>query len=291
VTVAEIRAGYEQSIAMMDSWWVKFHGTFSYPEAESVDLEYEWALDRQRVLFRSQRVTQTPAPLTLPVREFLYGDGKTTWLYSFAAADPNRPVFTRPFEDADVQSYWSWIAGRQRTRDQQRSFMSFLGFWFLGGPHDSFAEKGLRTLLANSAHVKGREMTGGADCWHVVFDPQRGLPDEPAVAIQAWFDPEAGWWPRRIVLEFEGGHRPEYALDSFARVETPAGPFWFPTAWSRRSAIQTQEYTVDEFKFNEPLGAELFKPPIPEGVEVVPLSERSKWELERRRTKEPPPLR
>lgn len=284
VRLIEVRAGYEQSLAQMDSWWVKYIAKQTslvsvHPEniGKTFEFEVEWAIDGNRALLRHELLPDRR------LRGFRVTDGIKTWLYSYQpGVTRENTVWTRPFQQDDVQGYWT--GGYEYL-----TFMENLGVCF-GYDNHSFGDENLSSLLARSQAVPQREDLDDIECWRVDLEPLQRDGDEWDVRLRAWFDPRAGFLPRQIeVSNPEPGRQPSLRrIERFQKVETASGTFWFPMQWSRESSLGIDEFRVIAFRFNEPLDAALFKPKIPDGVEVAPLAGRFKRSLEQRRRERPP---
>lgn len=195
-------------------------------------------------------------------------------------------VWKRPFREEDVAAF------RDGHSDRVHPFLSHLGIALPYHGH-SLGTRDLASLLAEGGKVVGFEEVHGTPCVHVEFAPRRVAEDTWDAWVEVWFDPGSGWLPRKIVFSsnaFEDGQRRSSGareINSFLRIEQESGTVWFPehlthTAESEISSHRTV-WRVRESRINQPLEGALFRPPVPVGVPVVPLSERSRRRLERAR--------
>lgn len=155
-----------------------------------------------------------------------------------------------------------------------------LGWTICGLPtHESLAS----TMAKGEAKLAGKRLVQGESCYEVEVGrfPWPQLP-EPYL-ILAWIDPQHGWLPRRIRICPEQAYRdsPADAETGVARLDFFDGrvnsfeevndalhqkTVFFPKEGeiARRCAI-----SIDEVKLNPPLPLSIFRPEIPDGVQVV----------------------
>jgi hypothetical protein len=263
-TIEQVRVGYDQSVASLGSWWLKYRPVQNNSARGSI--QYEWAFDGSRTLHRSLRqLPGKPDKLS-----FFCTDGKTTWVYDeMSQTQGEKRIIERPFDHEDIGRFWEGESKSYGTAPDV--FTTTLGMRFEVNKH-AIGRESLSTLLRKGGRVLEMDQVEGHPCWHVDF----GIIDSPGstftVRAEAWFDPAVGWWPRKIQLKSSDGRREIQTVHtnvSFERAMTDVGSVWFPTAWNNDGWGVKSEWKVDEFKVNVALPAELFRPQHVEGVPIV----------------------
>lgn len=151
------------------------------------------------------------------------------------------------------------------------SLATLLGTWV-------FPDESLERLLARrGSRVIGREKVGGVDCVRVELAPYaayRTAPDHP-LRIIAWFDPSAGYLPRRIrtvdptesdKLEWE------YEVLEFQQVAAPDGKMlWVPRRGQQQVGASYPKWKIEisNVRVNHPIADAAFEPEFPVGTLVL----------------------
>lgn len=150
-------------------------------------------------------------------------------------------------------------------------------FWF---------EKGqLRDLFTAAVKpVVTPDAVDGVDCLRVDFGEHRGPLTTPQREVryrtQVWFDPAAGYLPRRVHSEYEDDGKGDFfdiQVTSFLMIKDPLSGGELPlpaAARHERPTVTAESKLTYEFKLltatvNQELPAALFTPDFPQGTKVT----------------------
>jgi len=216
-----------------------------------------WATDGQR-FHNSFHDRDRPDSGPKDAYDGLSYDGKTTWQL--------RPKVGRPSNEIDCV-----VKQALRTAtDTQLRLATTPGRWL--GLYFSMSRKSqtgvsLLELFNNASTTShGTELVGSIECQKVGFTIDR--PIGGTIPITVWFDPTAGYLPRRILFEKD---EVDLAVEHFKRIDSPdAKPVWFPEHMSltHPSVNVKDELLLRSIQVGGNLPQNLFAPSIPPGVPV-----------------------
>jgi len=163
----------------------------------------------------------------------------------------------------------------------------FLGLYFNVGKYNKRGLTLQSILKTVPVKLGSVETIEGHQCWRVDFD-YPGESPEHDIPMTVFFDRSANYLPRRLIQHSTSGGDPAIrTILEFSTFKSPDGEsVYFPVKMLEEHPVGISRIKVLQVKLNEKLPETLYRPQLPEGVEVYDLDNASDVEalrLRRRR--------
>ena len=262
-TLQTIRAAVREQLSSINSLQLKFH---EYDLQANVHLaDSEWVISGDKYLLAIGPGQQTPG-----------GPQTRTW-YSF----DGKKSYSTEYEPKDL----SKVRSISRTSFNRFYYVTALSADAAGSSRLIAADETFLAVLDHpTAKLLGNEEVEGRSCWKVDLG-MLSYKGKPTNRLIAWFDPEVGYWARKvmsnpdIVPRTDGqptilgdGQMPwSHTAIEFDQFDDMAlgGKRWFPTHYKMGSMQRTTEVIFDEIEINPTIPDSRFTPEIPEGMLIT----------------------
>ena len=257
---------YEASIDSIDVKWTWERPADPAPDPKRPPYErLQWTRSGRRQLILMQAFTSLDTPPKVHAQYFF--DGEHGYALDYHRSDPTK-------------------LKNVRVVDAEPEPLKTVDISLLLGWNVVMLQKSITSLLSLSeVNLTGKRRVNGADCYEVEFGPTLLSAPPSSTLVVAWFDPGHGWLPRRILVceELDFRDPDAYALRKARRgrwqsdvhsFEEVSDPLHHRTLFFAENAEIAfarnfgHLIRVDEVSLNPPLAASIFRPDIPDGVQV-----------------------
>lgn len=221
-----------------------------------------WRVKVSQDGLRQARTTEVESESSASVRSWAGFNGKTfaEWRHSVTASPGKEQL-----PQGSISTAISWDV-------KEPALATLLGENVTGN------ESVERLLKRSGSRVAGMEAVDNIECVKVELAPHPGFTTIPGHTFQlvAWFDPKAGYLPRRLRLmdPNDAGRSPvnvEYVVSEFQQVDAGSGrQLWVPKLgeWRPGHGFTKWRMQFNNVVVNQPIPAKTFNPEFPFGTLV-----------------------
>lgn len=269
-----IHDGYVQTITSIRNVWCRYE---VLQEPTNPNRKFlapkrvicEWAIDGEKYHFS---FTGFPRETEAGIHRRPYWestDGKYFWSLQYTDQDKIDHAIKKQLRDG------TW---RGQVRDHIPPGQ-FLGLYFTAGKPRLTLQSILEKVPLTFG---GKETIDGHECWRVDFDYPGAASDIP---MTVFFDPTVNFLPRRLIQHSTSGGDPRIrTVVKFAKMKDGEGQtVYFPWEMRNEDSSTLSRIKILQVQLNEKLPDTLYRPQLPEGVEVVDLDKASDAEALRRK--------